>query len=86
MRVLLAEDDMRLGKLIQYMLEQNDIDVEWVTDGNDIYSYATYAEYDILILDWMMPGETGVEACARLRRNGYDSASSMRSMRLAGSS
>ncbi len=61
MRVLLAEDDMRLGKLIQYMLEQNDIDVEWVTDGNDIYSYATYAEYDILILDWMMPGETGVE-------------------------
>ena len=74
MRVLLAEDDMRLGKLIQYMLEQNDIDVEWVTDGNDIYSYATYAEYDILILDWMMPGETGVEACARLRRNGYDRA------------
>ena len=74
MRVLLAEDDLRLGKLIQYMLEQNDIDVEWVTDGNDIYSYATYAEYDILILDWMMPGETGVEACARLRRNGYDRA------------
>ena len=51
MRVLLAEDDMRLGKLIQYMLEQNDIDVEWVTDGNDIYSYATYAEYDIEATD-----------------------------------
>ena len=30
MRVLLAEDDLRLGKLIQYMLEQNDISVEWV--------------------------------------------------------
>ena len=28
MRVLLAEDDKRLGKLIQYMLEQNDIQVE----------------------------------------------------------
>ena len=56
MRVLLAEDDLRLGKLIQYMLEQNDISVEWVTDGSDIYEYATYAEYDILILDWMMPG------------------------------
>jgi len=60
MRVLLAEDDLRLGKLIQYMLEQNDITVEWVTDGSDIYEYATYTEYDILILDWMMPGETGV--------------------------
>ena len=56
MRVLLAEDDLRLGKLIQYMLEQNDITVEWVTDGKDIYEYATYTEYDILILDWMMPG------------------------------
>ena len=74
MRVLLAEDDLRLGKLIQYMLEQNDITVEWVTDGDDIYEYATYTEYDILILDWMMPGESGVDACARLRKNGYDRA------------
>ena len=62
MRVLLAEDDKRLGKLIQYMLEQNDIQVEWVTNGSDIYEYAMYTDYDILILDWMMPGETGVEA------------------------
>ena len=64
MRVLLAEDDKRLGKLIQYMLEQNDIQVEWVTNGSDIYEYAMYTDYDILILDWMMPGETGVEACS----------------------
>ena len=74
MRVLLAEDDLRLGKLIQYMLEQNDITVEWVTNGDDIYEYATYTEYDILILDWMMPGENGVDACARLRKSGYDRA------------
>ena len=54
MRVLLAEDDKRLGKLIQYMLEQHDIKVEWVTNGSDIYEYAMYTEYDILVLDWMM--------------------------------
>ena len=74
MRVLLAEDDLRLGKLIQYMLEQNEITVEWVTDGSDIYAYATYTEYDILILDWMMPGESGVDACRRLRESGYEKA------------
>lgn len=74
MRVLLAEDDKRLGKLIQYMLEQHDIKVEWVTNGSDIYEYAMYTEYDILILDWMMPGENGVDACARLRRDGYQKA------------
>ncbi len=74
MRVLLAEDDKRLGKLIKYMLEQNDIQVEWVTNGSDIYEYAMYTDYDILILDWMMPGETGVDACARLRKEGYEKA------------
>lgn len=74
MRVLLAEDDKRLGKLIKYMLEQNQIQVEWVTNGSDIYEYATYTEYDILILDWMMPGESGVSACERLRQDGYERA------------
>ena len=74
MRVLLAEDDKRLGKLIQYMLEQNGIQVEWVTNGSDIYEYAMYTDYDILILDWMMPGENGVDACKRLRNDGYQRA------------
>ena len=74
MRVLLAEDDKRLGKLIKYMLEQNQIQVEWVTNGSDIYEYETYTEYDILVLDWMMPGETGISACQRLRQDGYERA------------
>ena len=74
MRVLLAEDDKRLGKLIKYMLEQNEITVEWVTSGDAVYEYAMYDEYDILVLDWMMPVETGVHACKRLRENGYEKA------------
>jgi len=74
MRVLLAEDDKRLCQLIKYMLEQNDITVEWITNGSDIYEYANYTEYDILVLDWMMPGESGVDACARLRQDGYERA------------
>ena len=74
MKVLLAEDDAKLGKLIKYMLEKNDISVEWVTRGDEIYEYATYDDYDVLILDWMMPGESGVEACRRLREGGYEKA------------
>ena len=74
MRILLAEDDQRLGKLIKYMLEQNHIQVEWVTDGSDIYDYAKCTDYDILVLDWMMPGESGVDACRRLRKDGYERA------------
>ena len=74
MKVLLAEDDKRLGKLVEYMLTQNKIGVEWITNGADIYEYAMYSEYDILILDWMMPNVTGIEACRRLRDNGYEKA------------
>ena len=70
MRVLLAEDDRRLGKLVQYMLEQNKIKADWVTNGSEVYEYAMYTDYDILILDWMMPGENGIDICKRLRSDG----------------
>jgi DNA-binding response OmpR family regulator len=74
MRVLLAEDDDKLGKLIEYMLVQNNISVDWVKNGSEVYEYAMYGDYDILVLDWMMPGETGLDACARLRQNNYEKA------------
>lgn len=73
-RILLAEDDTRLGKLIEYMLTQNKFNVEWITNGGDIYEYAMYSEYDILILDWMMPNVTGIDACRQLREAGYERA------------
>ena len=74
MRILLAEDDKKLGNIIQYMLEQNKFSVEWIQNGSDIYEYAKYSDYDVLVLDWMMPGESGVEACRRLRESGYEKA------------
>lgn len=73
-RVLLAEDDSKLGKLISYMLMQNRVQVEWIQNGADIFEYAMYAEYDILILDWMMPNVSGIEACRQLRDAGYERA------------
>lgn len=74
MRVLLAEDDKRLGNLIKYMLEQKKVSVDWVVSGDMAYEYAMYDDYDVLILDWMMPIETGLSACKRLRENGYQKA------------
>ena len=74
MKILLAEDDSRLGKLIEYMLVQNKFSVEWITNGADIYEYAMYSEYDILILDWMMPNVSGLDACRQLREAGYERA------------
>lgn len=74
MRILLAEDDMKLGKLIQYMLQQKGHFVDWVTSGDMAYEYAMFDPYDIIILDWMMPVESGRDACKRLRENGCESS------------
>jgi Response regulators consisting of a CheY-like receiver domain and a winged-helix DNA-binding domain len=74
MRVLLAEDDKKLGNLLKYMLEKNEIAAEWVTAGDMAYEYAIYDEYDILVLDWMMPVESGIAVCRRLRESGYQKA------------
>ncbi|WP_379152539.1 response regulator transcription factor [Paenibacillus sp. sgz5001063] len=72
MRILLAEDDLRLGELIAHMLKKKaECDVEWVTTGEDAYIYASGMVYDLLILDWMMPGGDGVSICRRLRSEGY---------------
>ncbi|HEY2421721.1 MAG TPA: response regulator transcription factor [Neobacillus sp.] len=75
MNILLAEDDSSLGELIVYMLEKKGgYKVEWVMEGEDAYYYATTAHYDVLIMDWMMPNGTGLEACHRLRKQGYSGA------------
>jgi DNA-binding response OmpR family regulator len=71
MRVLLAEDDQRLGKLIAHMLDKEKIQVDWVQQGDAAYEYASHEPYEVIILDWMMPCQSGIEVCNRLRKEGY---------------
>jgi DNA-binding response OmpR family regulator len=75
LNLLLAEDDIRLGELIVHLLKKKGgYQVEWVTEGDDVYDYATASHYDVLILDWMLPGEDGISICSRLRKQGYSGA------------
>ncbi|HWR41937.1 response regulator transcription factor [Sporomusa sp.] len=74
MRVLLAEDDTKLGRLIKHMLEKAAIQVDWVVQGDMALDYATYSSYDVVVLDWMMPEQTGIYVCDRLRKQGYQGA------------
>ncbi len=71
MNILLAEDDERLGKLIHHMLIKELHMVDWVKNGNDAYDYARLTEYDVLLLDWMMPGKSGIEICQLIRKQGF---------------
>jgi DNA-binding response OmpR family regulator len=74
MYILLAEDDTRLGKLIVHMLKKEKHTVDWVQDGEDAYYFAKHTNYDLLILDWMMPNKEGTEVCKALRKDGFNGA------------
>lgn len=74
MNILLAEDDERLGKLIHHMLKKEFNVVDWVKNGEDAYHYAMMTDYDIIILDWMMPVLSGLDACRKLRNAQYQGA------------
>lgn len=74
MRVLLAEDDAKLGRLIKHMLEKAALQVDWVVRGDTAIDYSLHSPYDVIILDWMMPGNTGIEVCSHLRKQNYQGA------------
>ncbi|WP_147535754.1 response regulator transcription factor [Bacillus marasmi] len=71
MNILFAEDDESLGKLILHLLQKEFNRVDWVKDGQSAYEYAMLTEYDVIILDWMMPVLNGIETCERLRKKGF---------------
>jgi len=71
MRILLAEDDTRLGPLIVHMLKKQCHSTDWVRNGNEALDYAFHGKYELIIMDWMLPGLSGVGACLELRKNGF---------------
>lgn len=72
MKILLAEDDLNLGKLLTMLLKKQNINTVWVQDGEEAYSKVYADGYDVLVLDWMMPKLSGVELCERLRDEEYE--------------
>ena len=71
MRVLLVEDEVKLGRAIKRGLAQEGYAVDLVHDAQDGLAYADSEEYDVLILDRMLPdGHDGLDICRNLRHQG----------------
>jgi two-component system response regulator ResD len=66
-RILLAEDDLQIARLIQFKLEREGFLVEWVEDGEQALSRAHQSEFDLILLDVMMPGRDGFSVLTELR-------------------
>ncbi|MDO6966288.1 phosphate regulon transcriptional regulator PhoB [Rhizobium alvei] len=66
-RIMVVEDEEALGTLLSYNLEAEGYDVEVITRGDEADIRLQERVPDLLILDWMLPGVSGIELCRRLR-------------------
>lgn len=70
MRVLLIEDDVTIARLLKEGLEDESYAVDVANDGSEGYRTAVADDYDVIILDIMLPGMNGYEVCRALRNDG----------------
>jgi two-component system, OmpR family, response regulator len=69
MRVLVAEDDNGLCDVLARGLREHEYVVDAVRDGQDAVRYLRSYSYELVILDWRMPGMSGLDVVRWMRRN-----------------
>jgi two-component system phosphate regulon response regulator PhoB len=67
-RILLVEDDPALVELLVYHFERKEFEVQTTADGEEALILARESPPDLVLLDWMTEGISGIEVCRRLRR------------------
>ena len=77
-RVLVAEDNAVNREVVRAMLESLGCVVETVEDGHAAVDAAISDDYDLLLIDWHMPGISGLEACEAIREHEQRSGSATR--------
>ena len=68
-KLLLVEDDPALSDLLDYRFSNEGYDVRTTADGDEALLLAAEDSPDLVILDWMIEGTSGIEVCRRLRRD-----------------
>ena len=69
-KILLVEDEEKLARFVELELSYEGYEVMVANDGLSGLMAARDSQPDLIILDWLMPGLTGVEVCRRLRSTG----------------
>ena len=72
--MLLVEDEGDIAMVISDLLRAEGHEVEWAATGRDGLQRATQETFDLLILDVMLPGMSGMDICHRVREQGFDGA------------
>lgn len=70
MRLLLVEDDRKAARVLKKGLEEEGFVVDVASSGDEGEYLAAINEYDLILLDWLLPGKPGIEVCRHLRDRG----------------
>jgi len=73
-RILLVEDEPGLVMTLSDLLSGEGYDVESATDGNSGLAKALKDKFDLIVLDVMLPGKSGLDVCRELRKQGHNVA------------
>lgn len=72
MRILIVEDEPGIFNFLKQGLEEESYVVDIAEEGNRGLQLALSGEYDLLLLDWMVPGVSGIEICRQFRKGFKD--------------
>jgi len=70
-RILLVEDEAAIRAMVVMALERAGFEVDEAEDAGQAETYLTDRLPDLILLDWMLPGTSGIELARRLRRDDY---------------
>lgn len=70
MRILLVDDEIELADALKRQLTREGYQVDVASDGIMGADLSSNGEYGLLILDWMLPGRSGLEICQQVRSRG----------------
>lgn len=70
MKVLIVEDEAKMSNFLERGLKEEGYEVDIAADGARGWQLASENQYDLFILDWMIPQTSGVELCRKIRGSG----------------
>ncbi len=70
MRILVVEDERGISNFLKDGLQEENFAVDTAENGTAGLEMALTNEYDLILLDWMIPGLSGIEVCRRVRKSG----------------
>ncbi|MGV2938390.1 response regulator [Mesobacillus sp. LC4] len=66
-KILVVDDEERIRRLLKMYLERENYIIDEAEDGNEALAKSLANDYDVILLDLMMPGKDGIEVCRDLR-------------------